>query len=120
MALDPPQLGNLFMEINRDRNSVTAHLWTDNPHTKELLDFSQGQLQKTLALDGFKLDRFEVLVQPDLKSFQEGRWSGGGQPAWENNRQAGSRASPAGLIPMAPETTTLRFSQGNRYVDTWV
>ena len=120
MTLDPPQLGNILMEINRDRNFVTAHLWTDNPQTKELLDFSQGQLQKTLELDGFKLDRFEVLVQPDLKSFQEERWFGGRQPAWENSRQEGSRASPEGLIPTPPETAALRFSQGNRYVDTWV
>jgi hypothetical protein len=120
MTLDPPQLGNILLEINRDRNFVTAHLWTDNPHTKELLDFSQGQLQKTLELDGFKLDRFEVLVQPDLKSFQEDRWFGGRQPSWENNRQEGSRTSPEGLIPASPETSALRFSQGNRYVDTWV
>ncbi len=120
MTLDPPQLGNILVEINRDRNFVTAHLWTDNPHTKELLDFSRGQLQKTLKLDGFQLDRFEVLVQPDLKSFQEERWFGGRQPAWENNRQEGSRASPAALIPISPGTVPLRFSQGNQYVDTWV
>jgi hypothetical protein len=120
MTLDPPQLGSLLLEINRDRNFVTAHLWTDNPHTKELLDFSQGQLQKTLELDGFKLDRFEVLVQPDLKSFQEERWFGGRQPGWENSREGGSRASPEELILTAPETATLRFSQGNQYVDTWV
>ena len=120
MTLDPPQLGNILVEINRDRNLVTAHLWTDNPHTKELLDFSQGQLQKTLELDGFKLDRFEVLVQPDLKSFQEERWFGGRQPAWENNREGGGREAPEGLIPTTPEETTGRFSRGNRYVDTWV
>ena len=119
MTLDPPQLGSLLLEINRDRNFVTARLWTDNPHTKELLDFSQGQLQKTLELDGFKLDRFEVLVQPDLKSFQEERWFGGRQPGGENSRPGGSRASPEGLILTAPETATLRFSQGNQYVDTW-
>ena len=120
MTLDPPQLGSILLEINRDRNFVTAHLWTDNPLTKELLDFSQGQLQKTLELDGFKLDRFEVLVQPDLKSFQEERWFGGRQPGWENSRPGGGRASPEGLILTAPEKATLRFSQGNQYVDTWV
>jgi flagellar hook-length control protein FliK len=119
MSLDPPELGTLLLEITRDRNFVTAHLWTDNPLTKELLDFSQGQLQKTLQLDGFKLDRFEVLVQPDLKSFQEERWFGGRQPAWENGREGGRRASPEGLIPTAPETAALRFNQGNQYVDTW-
>lgn len=120
MTLDPPQLGTILMEINRDRNLVTAHLWTDNSQTKDLLDFSRGQLQKTLELDGFKLDRFEVLVQPDLKSFQEERWFGGRQPTWENSRPEGSRAAPEGLIPPLPETAALRFSQGNRYVDTWV
>ena len=120
MTLDPPQLGNILLEISRDRNLVTAHLWTDNPRTKELLDFSQGQLQKTLALDGFKLDRFEVLVQPDLKSFQEERWFGGRQPGGENTRQGGGRASPEELPLTAPETTLRRFSQGNHYVDTWV
>jgi flagellar hook-length control protein FliK len=120
MTLDPPELGSILLEINRDRNFVTAHLWTDNPQTKELLDFSRGQLQKTLQLDGFKLDRFEVLVQPDLKSFQGERWFGGRQPDWENNRPGGSRVSSEGLNLSPPETATLRFSQGNQYVDTWV
>jgi hypothetical protein len=120
MTLNPPQLGNLLLEINRDRNSVTAHLWTDSPRTKELLDFSQGQLQKTLELDGFKLDRFEVLVQSDLKSFQEERGFGGRQPAWENTREGERRVSPEGILPATPKTATLRFSQGNQYVDTWV
>jgi Flagellar hook-length control protein FliK len=119
MTLDPPQLGNILLEINRDRNFVTAHLWTDNPHTKELLDFSQGQLQKTLELDGFKLHRFEVLVQPDLKSFQDGRWFGGRQSGGDNSSPGGRRAMPEGLIPAAPESATPRFSQGNQYVDTW-
>ena len=99
LTLDPPQLGSILMEITRDRNLVTAHLWTENPLTKELLDFSQGQLQKTLELDGFKLDRFEVLVQPDLKSFQDGRWFGGRQPAWENSRPAGGRAALGRVDP---------------------
>jgi hypothetical protein len=120
LTLDPPQLGTILMEINRDRNFVTAHLWTDNPQTKDLLDFSRGQLQKTLELDGFKLDRFEVLVQPDLRSFQDERWFGGRQPTWENSRPEGGRALPEGLIPASPETAALRFSQGNQYVDTWV
>ena len=120
MTLNPPQLGSLLLEINRDRNLVTAHLWTDSPRTKELLDFSQGQLQKTLELDGFKLDRFEVLVQSDLKSFQEERGFGGRQPAWENTREGERRVSPEGILPATPKAATLRFSQGNQYVDTWV
>jgi hypothetical protein len=84
------------------------------------LDFSQGQLQKTLELDGFKLDRFEVLVQSDLKSFQEEHGFGGRQPAGETTREEGRRAAPEGIIPDTPKTATLRFSQGNQYVDTWV
>ncbi|RPH87748.1 MAG: hypothetical protein EHM75_04665 [Desulfobacteraceae bacterium] len=84
------------------------------------MDFSQGQLQKTLELDGFKLDRFEVLVQSDLKSFQEERGFGGRQPAWENTREGERRAAPEGILPATPKAATLRFSQGNQYVDTWV
>ena len=108
------------MEINRDRSSVTAHLWTDNPLTKELLEFGQGQLQRTLELDGFKLDRFEVQVQPDLKSFQEERWFGGRQPSGENKGEGGRREAAEGLILSPPEAVPLRFSQGNQFVDTWV
>lgn len=120
MTFEPPRLGSIVMEINRDRSSVTAHLWTDNPLTKELLEFSQGQLQKTLELDGFKLDRFEVQVQPDLKSFQEERWFGGRQPSWENNREGARREAAEGVILSPLEAGPLRFSQGNQYVDTWV
>lgn len=120
MAFEPPRLGSILMEINRDRSTITAHLWTDNPLTKELLEFSRGQLQKTLELDGFKLDRFEVQVRPDLKSFQEERWFGGRQPSWENNREGGRREAAWGVILSVPEAVPRRFTQGNQYVDTWV
>jgi hypothetical protein len=70
LTLDPPQLGNLFIELHRDKEEIKATLWADNPKTKEILENNQFQLQKTLEGHGFKLEKYDVFVQNDMKSFQ--------------------------------------------------
>jgi hypothetical protein len=70
LTLDPPQLGNLLIELHRDKEEIKATLWADNPKTKEILENNQFQLQKALEADGFKLEQYEVFVQKDMGSFQ--------------------------------------------------
>jgi hypothetical protein len=70
LTLDPPQLGNLFIELHRDKEEIKATLWADNPKTKEILENNQFQLQKTLEGHGFKLEKYDVFLQNDMGSFQ--------------------------------------------------
>jgi len=69
LTLEPPQLGNLFIELHRNKEEIKATLWADNPKTKEILENNQFQLQKTLEEHGFKLEQYEVFVQQDMGSF---------------------------------------------------
>ena len=95
MALDPPQLGNIFFELHRHHDTVEARIWTDNPAVKGLLENQQAQIQRAMEQNGFKLDRFEVAVHPDLKSFQEDRWNGEQQPPGSGSRDP-EKAQTAG------------------------
>jgi hypothetical protein len=70
LTLEPPQLGNLYIEIHRNKEEIKASLWTDNSMTKEILENNQFQLQKTLEGNGFKLEKYEVFVQSDMGAFQ--------------------------------------------------
>jgi len=69
LILEPPHLGNLYIEIHKEKEEIKATLWADNPLTKEILENNQSQLQKILEGDGFKLEKYEVFVQNEMGSF---------------------------------------------------
>ncbi len=83
MDLDPPDLGNIYMEICREKETIKATLWADNPTTKVALEASQIQLQKILENEGFRLERFTVFFQENLGSFQERKEAPFHSHAWE-------------------------------------
>jgi hypothetical protein len=70
LTLAPPQLGNLYIEIHKNKEEIKVTLWADNSITKEILENNRFQLQKTLEGDGFKLEKYEVFVQKDMGAFQ--------------------------------------------------
>ncbi len=120
ITLDPPQLGTIFLELHRNRQTLEAQVWTDNPATKGLLDGQQAQLHKALEEEGFRLDRFQVVVQPDLKSFQEERWAQGRQ-AGGDGPPGQPKGDPSETTPPArPVGKVSRFQNGNQYIDTWI
>lgn len=73
LTLDPPELGNIYMEINREKMNIKAILWADHQGTKEILEAHQTQLQKMLKEDGFELKRFDVFVRQETGPFGERR-----------------------------------------------
>jgi flagellar hook-length control protein FliK len=120
IALDPPHLGTIFLELHRNRQTLEAQVWTDNSATKGLLDGQQAQLHKALEQEGFRLDRFQVVVQPDLKSFQEERWAQGRQ-AGGDGPPGQPKGDPSKTTPPAhPAGKVSRFQNGNQYIDTWI
>ena len=71
LALEPPELGSLFIEVKRENGSLKAILWTDNPETKSMLENNQTHLHKLLKEDGLALEKFDVVFHQDTKSFHE-------------------------------------------------
>lgn len=73
ITLDPPQLGHIYMVIDRSKEDIKATLWTDNPATKATLETNQPQIQKIIESEGFKLEKFDVFVQQEKGGFQGGK-----------------------------------------------
>ena len=119
LTLEPPQLGNLFIELHRNKDEIKATLWVDNPKTKEILENNQFQLQKTLEGHGFKLEQYDVFVQNEMGSFQGKEESpvfqGQGSPTpslqIEEAELPASLEIPSGAIPA---------SGGSQYIDRFI
>jgi flagellar hook-length control protein FliK len=118
--VEPPELGNIYMEIKKDKGNIQVTLWAENTITKEILETNQIQLYRMLKGDGFTLDKFDVFVQQDMKDFQD----------WEKNFVHYDRKSSDGLEerPTAPgeyleadsHPLLNLFHRGNQYVDLFV
>ena len=119
LTLEPPQLGNLFIELHRDKEEIKATLWADNPKTKEILENNQFQLQKTLEGHGFKLEQFEVFVQHDMGSFpgkeENPVFQGPGSRAQSLQIEEAESPPPLEILPGA-----ISASGGSQYIDRFV
>jgi hypothetical protein len=73
LTLDPPHLGSIYLEIQRDKEQVKATLWAENPNTKQILESNQISIQRIIETEGFSLESFNVFVEQDLSAFQESR-----------------------------------------------
>ena len=73
LTLDPPQLGSIYMEIQREKEHIKATLWAENPNTKTILEANQLSIQKIIESEGFSLESFSVFIEQNLGSFQESR-----------------------------------------------
>ncbi|MDI6762833.1 MAG: flagellar hook-length control protein FliK [Thermodesulfobacteriota bacterium] len=71
LTLDPPRLGNLYMEVTKEKEMVRATLWAESPVTKELLEAHRTELRRILEEGGFKLEKFDVFVQQGADRFME-------------------------------------------------
>jgi hypothetical protein len=119
ITLDPPQLGHIYMVIDRSKEDIKATLWTDNPATKATLETNQLQIQKIIESEGFKLEKFDVFVQQDTGWYQGGK----DDPMNPNPRSPASpseiRAPLSGSpdpVPAVPRAV----HPGSKYLDLFV
>ena len=106
ITLDPPELGQVLLEIDRHREHIKTVLWTDNPTAKASLETSQGEIQRIIESEGFKLEKFDVFVQQDPGWFRGRKGNPGkpdsseaGRPAAERAPSVNSTESIPGRIP---------------------
>jgi hypothetical protein len=119
ITLDPPELGQVFLEIDRHKEHIKTVLWTDNPTTKASLETSQGEIQRIIESEGFKLEKFNVFVQQDPGWFQ-GRKENPGKPdSREARRPAEERVPSANSTESIPGRTPAPHLS-SRYLDFFV
>jgi hypothetical protein len=105
MRLEPPELGRIVLEINRSKENVNTTLWTDNPQTKAVLESGHLEIQRIVESEGFKLEKFNVLVQQDMRGFHEGRENSMNPRPWRGASSQGAQAPdfrPADPLPSIP------------------
>jgi hypothetical protein len=119
MSLDPPELGHLCLEIHRTKENIQTTLYTDNPVTKVTLESNQREIQRIIESEGFKMERFDVLVQQDLSRFQDRRDS----PFLPDSRSSlvsGNMEAPVSSAPDSFSPVPRRMHPGSQYLDLFV
>lgn len=71
VTLEPPHLGNIYLEISREKENIRAKIWAENPLTKELIEQNIWPIQKIIEKEGFKLERCDVFSQLDMGFWTE-------------------------------------------------
>jgi flagellar hook-length control protein FliK len=116
--LDPPELGHLSLEIHRTKENIQATLYTDNPATKATLESSQLEIQKIVESEGFKLEKFDVLVQQDLG--RQERREAHVPPDSRNSSASGMVEGAGSTLPDSFPRTPLQKHSGSRTLDLFV
>lgn len=119
MVLDPPQLGSLLLEIDREKGNLRTTIWAENIVTKEILEHHQIQLEKILRGEGFKLEKFEVLLQQDMGTLHHRDDTFGDRRQPQEGHKGESLYSPLSSIDTL-STERILFPQGSQYVDLFV
>jgi hypothetical protein len=119
IALEPPELGQVLLEIDRHKEHIKTTLWTDNPTTKANLETSQGEIQRIIESEGFKLEKFNVFVQQDPGWFQGRKDETRNRDSWKARMPAEERASSANSTESIPVRTPASHL-ASRYLDLFV
>jgi len=117
LTLDPPRLGNLYMEVIKEKEMVRATLWAESPVTKELLEAHRVELRRILEEDGFKLERFDVFVQQEKDRFMERREFFFLKGQREGREVKEDRAFLSSESSDVPSTPIRRYSGVSSYID---
>ncbi|MBF0525172.1 MAG: flagellar hook-length control protein FliK [Deltaproteobacteria bacterium] len=112
IALDPPNLGHLDVDVRIHENQVRATLVADSSSVKEALEQNLSQLKESFAQHGLKIDKFEVFVNPDPQRQPETRQQEGFSQ--RRNRGTGQSEEPLGEVKAVGEATELTRSNPNQ------
>ncbi len=111
IQLSPPELGQIDLRLVIEQGHLHAHLGTDNPMVKEMIDSNLGQLKQQLSDLGFVVEEFSVNVGQDHREFGEG------EDLWERRSLIGGIAGNGKpeIEPLSQGAATLRTIVDDRY-----
>lgn len=125
LRLDPPELGQLRVDIRMQAETVTLRIQADNLAARDLLDQRMSDLRQAFEQHGIRLDRVDVELRPQTPSNpgREGDWqppqqqnlpqggeSGSGHASGRQHDTDGSEASGASINTGAETWTGLDAS----------
>ena len=106
MRLNPPELGNVKIELHLADNSISGKIIVESDAARSAFEKGMSNLQDAFHSGGFESARLEVQVGSGSTQGQ-GTWNGGGrggegspEPFWsERSRSAAFEPSSAGMAP---------------------
>jgi len=109
IQLSPPELGQIDLRLVIDHGHLHAHLGTENPMVKQMIESHLDQLKQHLTDLGFVVEEFSVDVGQDQREFGGNLWERG--DAMEGARWNGKPS----IQPVLEQSTTLRALTDDRY-----
>jgi hypothetical protein len=97
LALAPPLLGEVLLDIRQDNGTVTAHAIVSQPATEQVLRQVEAQVQQLLESQGLRAGGFDVTCGHEGPPRDGGQ--GGDMPAPPRD--------PSGALPDLPITGSL-------------
>ncbi len=120
LSLEPPELGRLVIEIQKDRDQIKAALFADNSMTQEILETHQFRLQKSLEENGFKLAQYDVFIQKDMGSFQQFEGNSVFRDGQERQPFPTPRPEPDSAHPKETHERRTSGRAGSQVIDRWM
>ena len=82
LQLDPPELGQLKVQIHIHRQGVVLSIDTETPAVARLIESRLPELREALAIHGIRMDRADVVVRsPETAAADSRQHYDAGQPA---------------------------------------
>jgi len=111
IQLSPPELGHIDLRLVIDQGHLQAHLGTENPLVKEMIESNLSQLKQQLAGLGFVVEEFSVHVGADGRDFMDrdemwGKTGKTGASGWTRE---------TGIEPTALDQPDARTAVDDRY-----
>lgn len=91
MKLDPPEMGQLSVQVRMNQQTMTLHVRTENESVSRLIESRLSDLRDALAAHGIRVDKTEVVTRsPDAGETNLGRERSQGDarhPSSESSRE---------------------------------
>ncbi|MBI5521274.1 MAG: flagellar hook-length control protein FliK [Desulfarculus sp.] len=94
LELKPPSLGEVSLELTVKDGVVKATMLTDTVAAKNILESGLDQLKQQLDMQGLKVERVEIMVNPDAQRQEAQAQSGFGRRRQGAGGQGGGAADP--------------------------
>jgi len=111
IQLSPPELGHIDLRLVLDQGHLQAHLGTENPLVKEMIESNLSQLKQQLAGLGFVVEEFSVHVGADGRDFMDR------DETWGKTDKTGASGwtRETGIEPTALDQPDARTAVDDRY-----
>ncbi len=113
LELKPPTLGELNVELSVKDGAVKATLTAESVAAKQALEAGMDQLKQQLAQQGLRVERMEILLNPDAQDQQQQTLAQAQTGFGRSRREAGGGEGPGpgGEETDAPAAAALDASQ---------